>query len=92
MIIVFIILFTLIYLILITTLEVINLNRNKKSVAINLKEKDGKVIFRRLVKTADVLVESFRPGVMQKLGFEYQSCKEINNRLPTENDLPYLEV
>src|SRR4029450_13939238 len=44
------------------------LNRNKKSVSLNLKTEGGKTVFRRLVETADVLLESFRPGVMGRLG------------------------
>ncbi|HON00711.1 MAG TPA: CoA transferase, partial [Acidobacteriota bacterium] len=56
-------------------------NANKKSVTINLKDERGKDIFRRLVPTADVLVENFRPGVMNRLGLGYESLKELNPRL-----------
>nr|WP_263326601.1 CaiB/BaiF CoA-transferase family protein [Neobacillus sp. Marseille-Q6967] len=55
-----------------------SLNRNKKSVTLNLKSEEGKEIFIELVKTADVLVESFRPGVMDRLGLGYESLKVIN--------------
>lgn len=57
------------------------LNRNKKSLSLNLKTEKGREIFRQLVKEADVLVESFRPGVMDRLGVGYESLKEINPRL-----------
>ncbi len=56
-------------------------NANKKSVTINLKHDKGKEIFRRLVKTADVVVENFRPDVMKRLGLDYEKLKEINPRL-----------
>ena len=58
-----------------------NLNRNKKDVALNLKSEGGKKLFTELVKTADVLVENNRPGVMNKLGFSYEVCRELNPRL-----------
>lgn len=57
------------------------LNRNKKSISLNLKTREGKEIFEKLVAGADVLVESFRPGVMDSLGLGYARLKEINNRL-----------
>jgi crotonobetainyl-CoA:carnitine CoA-transferase CaiB-like acyl-CoA transferase len=56
-------------------------NANKKSVTINLKSEQGKEAFRRLVGTADVLVENFRPGVMSRLGVGYEELKEVNSRL-----------
>jgi len=56
-------------------------NANKKSLTLNLKTDEAKEIFRKLVKTADVLVENFRPGVMDRLGFSYQKLTEINPRL-----------
>jgi CoA:oxalate CoA-transferase len=56
-------------------------NTNKKSFTLNLKEEKAKEIFGKLVKTADVLVENFRPGVMERLGFSYKSLSEINPRL-----------
>jgi crotonobetainyl-CoA:carnitine CoA-transferase CaiB-like acyl-CoA transferase len=58
-----------------------SLNRNKKSVTIDLKSEEGKEIFLELVKTADVLVESFRPGVMDRLGLAYETLKGINSKL-----------
>jgi len=56
-------------------------NANKKSLTLNLKAQEGKEIFCRLVKTADVLVENFRPGVMARLGFSYEDLCRINPRL-----------
>lgn len=55
-----------------------NLNRNKKGVALDLKTEEGKELFRELIKSADVLIENMRPGVLVKLGFSYEACKEIN--------------
>ena len=56
-------------------------NSNKKSVTLNLKEEEGKAIFRRLAKDADVVVENFRPGVMTRLGVGYEALAELNPRL-----------
>jgi crotonobetainyl-CoA:carnitine CoA-transferase CaiB-like acyl-CoA transferase len=50
-------------------------NAGKRSIAVNLKNPDGKEIFRRLVATADVVVENFRPGVMARLGLGYAELK-----------------
>jgi crotonobetainyl-CoA:carnitine CoA-transferase CaiB-like acyl-CoA transferase len=55
-----------------------NLNRNKKSVCLDLKSSEGKELFAELVKSADVLLENMRPGVIAKLGFSYEKCKELN--------------
>ena len=56
-------------------------NANKKSLTLNLKVEEGKEILRRLVETADVLVENYRPGVMARLGFSYEALSQINPRL-----------
>ncbi|MDF2856248.1 MAG: carnitine dehydratase [Neobacillus sp.] len=58
-----------------------SVNRNKKSVTINLKSQKGRDIFLELVKTADVLVESFRPGVMDRLALGYEQLKELHPKL-----------
>jgi len=58
-----------------------NLNRNKRSVTVDMKQQDGKEIIRKLVKSSDVLVHNFRQGVMEKLGFGYDDLKEINPSL-----------
>ena len=47
------------------------LNRNKRSLALNLQDEQGRQVFRRLLETADVVVENFRPGVMERLGLGY---------------------
>jgi len=57
------------------------LNRNKKSVSLNLKTEGGKAVFRRLAGTADVLLESFRPGVMERLGLGWEALSGLNPRL-----------
>jgi CoA:oxalate CoA-transferase len=56
-------------------------NANKKSLTVNLKAEEGKEIFRKLAKTADVLVENFRPGVMTRLGFSYEKLCKINPKI-----------
>jgi crotonobetainyl-CoA:carnitine CoA-transferase CaiB-like acyl-CoA transferase len=56
-------------------------NANKRSVTLNLKEPEAKEIFRKLAATADVVVENFRPGVMDRLGVGYASLREVNPRL-----------
>jgi formyl-CoA transferase len=57
------------------------LNRNKRSIALDLKTEKGKEIFRRLAGTADVLVENLRPGTMHDLGLEYEILQRINPAL-----------
>lgn len=54
------------------------MNRNKRSMTLNLKDPRGKEIFFRLVKAYDVLLESFRPGVMERLGLGYKTVKDKN--------------
>lgn len=58
-----------------------SLNRNKRSMSLDLKVEKNKEIFIDLVKTADVLVESFRPGVMDRLGLGYEELKKHNPKL-----------
>ena len=57
------------------------LNRGKRSIRINLKTEDGKQVLRRLVRDADVLLESFRPGVLDRLGVGYEELRTENPRL-----------
>ncbi|AEI81968.1 CoA-transferase; caiB/baiF CoA-transferase family (plasmid) [Cupriavidus necator N-1] len=56
-------------------------NSGKQSITINLKHVRGKEVFRKLVRSADVLVENFRPGVMDRLGLGYETLKQDNQRL-----------
>jgi len=58
-----------------------NLNRNKRSLTLNLKKPEGREVLRRLVKQADVLVENWRPDVKARLGIDYASLREINPRI-----------
>lgn len=58
-----------------------SLNRGKKGMTLNLKSPEGKEIFRKLVSNADMVLENYRPGVMEKLGFSYEKLKEINPKL-----------
>ena len=55
-----------------------NFNRSKVGITLNLKEPEGKEIFKELVKKADVVLENYRPGTMEKLGLGYDVLKEVN--------------
>jgi crotonobetainyl-CoA:carnitine CoA-transferase CaiB-like acyl-CoA transferase len=59
----------------------LSVNRNKKSVTLDLKSEEGKRILTKLIKRSDVLVENFRAGVMRKLGFGHAGARRINPRL-----------
>jgi crotonobetainyl-CoA:carnitine CoA-transferase CaiB-like acyl-CoA transferase len=59
----------------------LSLNRNKKSITLNLKTKEGKKIFYKLIETYDIVLEGFRPGVMDRLGIGYQELKKRNPRV-----------
>ena len=58
-----------------------NLHRNKRSIALNLKAPEGLALFKRMVDTADVVVENYRPDVKARLGVDYESLRAINPRL-----------
>jgi crotonobetainyl-CoA:carnitine CoA-transferase CaiB-like acyl-CoA transferase len=58
-----------------------NLHRNKRSLTLNLKEKDGIEIFKKLVETADVVIENYRPDVKFRLGIDYETIRAINKRI-----------
>lgn len=58
-----------------------NLQRNRRSLTLNLKDPKGLEIFRKLAQTADVVVENFRPDVKDRLGIDYESLKALNPRL-----------
>lgn len=57
------------------------LNTNKRGITLNLKSETGKMIFKQMVKQADILVESFSPRVMPSLGLQYEVCEKINPTL-----------
>jgi crotonobetainyl-CoA:carnitine CoA-transferase CaiB-like acyl-CoA transferase len=57
------------------------LDRNKKSVALNLKSEKGRDIFHNLAKKADIIVEGFRPGVAKRLGIDYETISKVNSRI-----------
>jgi crotonobetainyl-CoA:carnitine CoA-transferase CaiB-like acyl-CoA transferase len=56
-------------------------NAGKRSITLNLKSVEGKAILKRLVKRTDVLVENFRPGVMDRLGVGFETLKAANSKL-----------
>ncbi|RQD71350.1 MAG: CoA transferase [Tindallia sp. MSAO_Bac2] len=58
-----------------------NINRNKKGVTLNLKDPEGKKMFLEMAKKADVVVENYRPGVMDKLGLGYEKLSEVNEKI-----------
>jgi crotonobetainyl-CoA:carnitine CoA-transferase CaiB-like acyl-CoA transferase len=58
-----------------------SVNRNKRSVTLDLKSPDGTEALRRLVRSADVLVENFRPGTMERLGLAYEDARQLNPSL-----------
>ncbi|MDP1952098.1 MAG: CoA transferase, partial [Betaproteobacteria bacterium] len=74
-----------------------NLHRNKRSMTLNLKLPEGREIFARLAKKADVVVENYRPDVKYRLGLDYESLKAINPRIILASisgfgqDGPYLD-
>ena len=59
----------------------ISVNRNKKSLALDLKKPEGKDILRDLIRRSDVILENFRPTTMKKLGFSYEDVRKINSRI-----------
>ncbi len=59
----------------------LSINRSKKSVTLDLKSGEGKRQFFELVKTADIVVDSFRPGVLQKMGIDYENAKQHNEKI-----------
>src|SRR5258707_13595970 len=59
----------------------LSFNANKRSLPLNLKNSGAKDVFRALLKTGDVLLENFGPGVLERLGFGYEAVKQLNPRL-----------
>lgn len=58
-----------------------SLNRNKRSITLNFKEQEAKDLFKEMVKKADIVVENYRPGTMEKFGLGYDVLKEINPKI-----------
>jgi crotonobetainyl-CoA:carnitine CoA-transferase CaiB-like acyl-CoA transferase len=58
-----------------------NLHRNKRSLTLNLKRPEGRAVFLKLVETADVVVENFRPDVKDRLGIDYETLRAVNARI-----------
>jgi len=58
-----------------------SVNRNKKSISLDLKTDEGKEVFLKLVKTADAVIENFRPGTMERLGLAYEDLKKVNPKI-----------
>lgn len=63
------------------TTTYLSINRNKRSLALDLKHKDGKALFYKLVETADVVIQNFRPGVADRLGVNFEKLRSINPRI-----------
>lgn len=63
------------------SLALLRANRNKKSMTLDLKSEEGKAIFRKLLATADVLVDNLRPDAIEKLGFSWPEMQQINPKL-----------
>ena len=59
----------------------VQLNRNKESISLDIKEEEGKKILTKLIKKSDVLIENSRVGTMEKLGFGYEDVKKINSKI-----------
>jgi formyl-CoA transferase len=58
-----------------------NLHRNKRSITLNLREPEGVEVFKKLAKSADIIVENYRPDVKRRLGIDYESIRAINPRI-----------
>ncbi len=56
----------------------INFNRSKRGCTLNLKDENAKAVFKQMVKKADIVIENYRPGTMEKLGLGYDQLKELN--------------
>ena len=59
----------------------VSLNRNKKSINLNLKNEEDLIFLKKLIEKSDVLVENFRPGVMKRLGLSFDEVSKINSRI-----------
>src|SRR5882724_7956815 len=59
----------------------LSLNRNKRSIAVDLKSAGGKAVLMDLVRTADVFLQNYRPGVAKRLGVDYESLSKVNPKI-----------
>ncbi|UCH01377.1 MAG: CoA transferase, partial [Candidatus Bathyarchaeota archaeon] len=59
----------------------LSVNRNKKSITLNLRSDKGRAILYRMASTFDILIENFRPGIVQKLGIDYATISKVNPKL-----------
>jgi crotonobetainyl-CoA:carnitine CoA-transferase CaiB-like acyl-CoA transferase len=59
----------------------LSLNRNKRSLAVNLKDDEGRALLTELVRTSDVFLQNYRPGVAERLGVDYESLRKINPKI-----------
>ena len=59
----------------------VNVNRSKRSLTLNLKSPEGVEVLKRLVETADAVVQNFRPGVVERLSIGYEALSAVNPRL-----------
>ncbi len=57
------------------------MNRNKRSISVDLKDESNRERVRKLIASSDVVVENFKPGVMRKLGLDYESVRQLNERI-----------
>ncbi|MBI4764165.1 MAG: CoA transferase [Deltaproteobacteria bacterium] len=64
-------------------------NTNKRGITLDIERRDGLEIFKRLLKTADAVVESFKPGFMEKLGLDYSELKKVNPRIILTSITPF---
>ncbi|MCO5248040.1 MAG: CoA transferase [Chitinophagales bacterium] len=67
-------------------LTFLSVNRSKRSLAVDLNSEEGKNIFWDVLKTADIVIDSFRPGVMEKIGIDYESAKKV------KEDIIYVSI
>jgi crotonobetainyl-CoA:carnitine CoA-transferase CaiB-like acyl-CoA transferase len=63
------------------SVNLLTTGRNKRSLALDMKSPEGRAIARRLLESADVMMENFRPGAMERMGFGYEQVKEFNPRI-----------
>ena len=61
--------------------DMVNLHRNKRSITLNLKAPEGREVFMRMLATADVVVENFRPDVKERMRLDYESLEAVNPRI-----------